>query len=908
MRSKTLAIAAALVLALLGSSVPGHAEAPVARIITSEADLLSGPQAQGQIGDYLLTNGDVTAIISSAGHPYGYSISGGHILDAVALPGTTDELGHCLTFFTPFPRQAVYDTVRIESEGATEPAVILARGHDSENAAIEVTTRYSLDADDTYLFVETTVVNGGAGVDDYTVGDAIDWGSSDSFAPGWGFDIGGWDMTVEWIGGAGDSASYAYARQFGNVYSTNGGNWSDPIVLSTDLDPGEDATGSRYFAIGGHGLSSASDIVHEIRYTSTGTIVGTVTDALVGSPVPGAALDCFTDGTAQYTQIRSGAAGAYGATLPPANYLIRAMASGHTPVYVETTVSMNQVTELDIELGVAGEGPAKGDTLTVVMRPILSVPAIVTDGDTFVIDAMAPSSTTGWTAALRHGSHEYTLPVLSSQYRADYGRWFLDARVPDGVPAEVYDLVVTGSGGVADTVAHSVAVRHSIDEDFYFVQVTDTHLPTHRYHDEPGAASDTTEMDDLRAVIEDLNLINPAFVVVTGDVVNEGELEDYLGWRVFTKTHRIMQEFEVPVYIVSGNHDIGGWWSTPPPAGSSRWAWWSFFGWRHLYDPSSAEGLRTQNFSFDYAGAHMIGMEAYINYDDWREEFYGSVSFTSPQFDWLLNDLSAADPAAAKIAFYHYDFDEQISPGALGIDCVLYGHTHGTWGQIEEPPFNLSTAAVCDGHRVMRLVRVSGNTVLPTEPIEAGEDGEKLEVTFDPANDGTAANITATITNLNTQTFEHGLVKFHVPADSIPCAVDNGEIVQTIVDGSIAICYVEVPIEAAATTTVTIEPGTGIPDGSDTRLAVLRQGFPNPARDSVWIEFVLASRMEASLEVFDLVGRHVATLAEGPANAGPNPVRWNLVDAEGLPVSSGVYFYRLEAGGQTITKKLVVMR
>ncbi len=494
-----------------------------------------------------------------------------------------------------------------------------------------------------------------------------------------------------------------------------------------------------------------------------------------------------------------------------------------------------------------------------------------------------------------------------ASFDPDYERWFIRVGVPDGTPAELYDLVVEATGGIVDTVAHSVAVRDTIDDNFYFVHITDSHLPGHLYYGEPGAATDTTEMTDLREVIRDINLVNPAFVLLTGDVVNEGELEDLEERRVFTRAQRLLKELDVPVYLVTGNHDVGGWDWTPPPDGTSRWNWWKFFGWRYLYDPPPAEVIYTQNYTFDYGQVHFIGLDAYINYDDWRDWIYGDVSFTWRQMQWLMNDLNTVDPDDAVVAFYHYDFDSEMELGSFGIDCTLWGHIHWTTGQIETPPFDLSTGPTCDGNRWMRLMRVQGNTILPTEPVWSGDNGNKLRVNYVPQNDGTSATVTATITNTHDDAFEHGLVKFHVLADSIPYAVEGGELVQTIVDGATATCYVKVPIPANDSIVVTLEPTTGIPD-VPTTAALLRPAHPNPARAGTTIEFVLGFRAEVTLAVYDVAGRKIATLRDGTVDPGPHEVPWDLTDAAGHHVASGVYFYRLDAGEHSITKKMVVVQ
>jgi hypothetical protein len=57
------------------------------------------------------------------------------------------------------------------------------------------------------------------------------------------------------------------------------------------------------------------------------------------------------------------------------------------------------------------------------------------------------------------------------------------------------------------------------------------------------------------------------------------------------------------------------------------------------------------------------------------------------------------------------------------------------------------------------------------------------------------------------------------------------------------------------------------------------------------------------LKIFNLLGEEVASLASGEMGAGTHAIQW---DATGQP--SGVYFYRLQAGGFTETKKLLLLR
>jgi hypothetical protein len=97
--------------------------------------------------------------------------------------------------------------------------------------------------------------------------------------------------------------------------------------------------------------------------------------------------------------------------------------------------------------------------------------------------------------------------------------------------------------------------------------------------------------------------------------------------------------------------------------------------------------------------------------------------------------------------------------------------------------------------------------------------------------------------------------------------------------------------------------------GTDALLpAQLAQNFPNPFNDRTVIPYRLLSGAEVRLEVFDLLGRRVASLVDGPQPAGHHTVSWNGRNSFGRSVASGMYFYRLIADELVSTKKMVLLK
>ncbi|HSW54359.1 MAG TPA: LamG-like jellyroll fold domain-containing protein [Ignavibacteriaceae bacterium] len=83
----------------------------------------------------------------------------------------------------------------------------------------------------------------------------------------------------------------------------------------------------------------------------------------------------------------------------------------------------------------------------------------------------------------------------------------------------------------------------------------------------------------------------------------------------------------------------------------------------------------------------------------------------------------------------------------------------------------------------------------------------------------------------------------------------------------------------------------------------LEQNFPNPFNPSTIIKYQVSSISNVSLKVYDVLGNEVATLVNEQKPAGSYEVKFN---AAGL--SSGIYFYKLQAGSMVETKKMILMK
>ena len=95
----------------------------------------------------------------------------------------------------------------------------------------------------------------------------------------------------------------------------------------------------------------------------------------------------------------------------------------------------------------------------------------------------------------------------------------------------------------------------------------------------------------------------------------------------------------------------------------------------------------------------------------------------------------------------------------------------------------------------------------------------------------------------------------------------------------------------------------GLPDGPG-----LQQNAPNPFNSGTVISWFQLQSGPARLEVFALTGQRVAVLRGGPQKAGFHRLRWPGRDAQGRPLASGVYVYRLVTAEGVKTRKLTLLR
>lgn len=111
------------------------------------------------------------------------------------------------------------------------------------------------------------------------------------------------------------------------------------------------------------------------------------------------------------------------------------------------------------------------------------------------------------------------------------------------------------------------------------------------------------------------------------------------------------------------------------------------------------------------------------------------------------------------------------------------------------------------------------------------------------------------------------------------------------------------PVQAAASGI-----GNGLPPGQEHGPAHALSLAPNPFNPSTEIRFSLASAQVVRVSVFDVRGREIVRLADGPIASGDHSLTWTGKDAAGRVVSAGVYFIRLQSDEGVQVGKAILLK
>ncbi|MFC1555789.1 FlgD immunoglobulin-like domain containing protein [candidate division KSB1 bacterium] len=102
---------------------------------------------------------------------------------------------------------------------------------------------------------------------------------------------------------------------------------------------------------------------------------------------------------------------------------------------------------------------------------------------------------------------------------------------------------------------------------------------------------------------------------------------------------------------------------------------------------------------------------------------------------------------------------------------------------------------------------------------------------------------------------------------------------------------------------------TGIHDGVDSPEEYKLMGnYPNPFNNGTMINYRMPASSHVQLNIYSASGNKVKTLLNTTVPAGEHGEYWDGTNDSGVPVSSGIYFYRFSAGSYSAVKKLILLK
>jgi len=281
-------------------------------------------------------------------------------------------------------------------------------------------------------------------------------------------------------------------------------------------------------------------------------------------------------------------------------------------------------------------------------------------------------------------------------------------------------------------------------------------------------------------------------------------------------------------------------------------------------------------------------------YRDLNNVFSDTEDGTALSFAILSNDNPSLITASIDPTDSTLDLDFGVSQNGSATIAVRATDLGGLWAD------DSFVVTVTPGNQPPRVVSaIPDTTVIEDDPPFAGY--RDLNDVFDDPEDGSALAFTIT-SNSDT-----AIVLATIDSDSaLDLSFGTGQ------SGAVTIV-----VRATDMGTLSVEDtfvitvngtATSVPDPILPERYALHQNVPNPFNPTTFIRFDIGKAGPVMLRVFDVSGRLVRTLIDREMPAAKHEIDWDGRNDEGVAVSSGVYFYRLESSGFHATRKMVMLK
>jgi hypothetical protein len=311
---------------------------------------MTGETVEGRAGDWILRNERLAVVVAGTGTHRAPTI--GNLIDAApagggdALRGIFTGLGDSLLL--PVRYRSVQTAtapdsslqVLVASGDWTAPAAppdslgasgeetpatpVRNAGATSGGSVLRVETRYELRAGSDFLTVRTTLVN--EGLETLTalaLGDVVEWGRAEPYAPGRGILTGAAPGPLPFAAASGEGSGYAWVSTAGDFAGRHGRGWSDLAAESTGLAPGDTASYERLLFV----VRGSTARAQVLAWAAKGRPVGKLRAEVEGDdgrPVPGAVVEAVDGKGVSRGLGETDTRGRVTLALPPGRYRLTA--------------------------------------------------------------------------------------------------------------------------------------------------------------------------------------------------------------------------------------------------------------------------------------------------------------------------------------------------------------------------------------------------------------------------------------------------------------------------------------------------------------------------------------------------------------------------------------------------------
>jgi len=454
-----------------------------------------------------------------------------------------------------------------------------------------------------------------------------------------------------------------------------------------------------------------------------------------------------------------------------------------------------------------------------IVYPLFSTPVIVRKGGNFTAMVNFDGEPEQWECKISTAydivCENFSLVVMGEEYNSTSGAWDLYLSVPYAVDEDLYNITIIaysdGNRYEAEE-PRAVSVVEEYKDNFSFVHLTDFHIGDPR-----GMTVDISKTIGWKAArksVEEINLLSPDFVIITGDLVF-GQLYPFEYSVEYRKCYKILQQFDVPTFICPGNHD--GYIQTGQ---DGLKLWEKFIG--PLY------------YSFNYGDYHFTSINSY----DWPARDRWAISYAplqwgghiqEEQMKWIEKDLEQSANAKARFIMLHHNplwdtkNDSLLKNGnytgreellrlieKYNVSAVFDGHVHYDNVTVKGGTLYITTTTVSsslsaeDAYWGYRLIKVDDGKVVSYNYREPKYSIPlyRLNHTYS-TNDGSASTVTAEIEN-DLEMKVEATLHFYVPSGNYE--VDNGEIISEREANGIERVDVSISVPSTSSVEVVIHP------------------------------------------------------------------------------------------------------